>query len=938
MLLALWVSLPFLLLLTAPIARASHLRAGDIQAKVDTTAGRNPRRIFFKMILYTDNNPASVRQPTATIFFGDGTSSGVEAIKRSTNDPIRVSNTTDLNVYYFEHTYNALGTYTVSFIGENRNKDVLNIPDSFNRSFYISTTITLDPALGFNRSPILTAPAIDRAGRNQVFLHNPAAYDADGDSLSYKLVPCQYVPEGVEGTVPPRGTNRPNNQVCPGYTYPDNPSFGGASVPYSGPPSDPGGGPVRFTQNVRTGQIVWNAPNTLGYYNAAFVVEEWRRIAGAPARRIGQVIRDMQIIVEGNNNLRPVIKVPNDTCVVAGTTVSRVITATDPDRNPVNLFAYSGIIPPATFRQTTLGPPTAQGTFTWTTDCSNIASEPTQIVFKAQDNPTSGSPLIDERAWRITVIGPAPTNFVAQRLPNSPSTTVLTWDRYVCQNPGAQILIYRKEGPSNWQPGPCETGIPASTGFVQIGAVNGNQTTFTDANNSGRGSTFCYRIYVSFPRPAGGASLASAEACVTLEGPRTVLTHVTVDRTDTVAGQITVRWSKASSSDPIALPATYRLFRAPAGSTVFTLARETNDLNDTTYVDSGLNTRDNGYTYRLQFTPRGVTNPDVPPTASSVRLSGQANEGATQVNLAWSYTVPWNNATPERPTTIYRRDPGSTTFVAVGTVPSGATGGSYVDRSPGLVRGQTYRYYVLTSGTYNTPRLPDPLLNQSQEVDVEYVPVPCAPVLTVANNCEALAATVLTRAGVFPAPGETYTNTLRWQLGANSPTGCDNSDIDHYDLFYKLNGESSYQFLASTKEQQYAHTNLETQTYCYTVQAVNKYNRRSLPSDSVCADNCLLFLLPNIFTPNGDGVNDTFRPKVASPLRRVHFTAYNRWGVKVYESQSNPRIDWSGEGANGEGTSGGKVSEGVYYYQAEVEFADLNGTKKTFKGWVQINR
>jgi gliding motility-associated-like protein len=299
--------------------------------------------------------------------------------------------------------------------------------------------------------------------------------------------------------------------------------------------------------------------------------------------------------------------------------------------------------------------------------------------------------------------------------------------------------------------------------------------------------------------------------------------------------------------------------------------------------------------------------------------------------------VPWDNATPTRPTIIYRRDPGSNNFVAIGTVQGGATGSSYIDRSTTLVRGQTYRYYVQTNGTYNNPRLPDMLLNRSQEIEVEYVAVPCKPVLTVNNNCESLSA-VLTRPGVFPRPGETYTNNLSWQVGSNTPEGCDNSDIDHYDIFYRPDGGVDYQFLASTKNMTYAHEGLTSQLVCYTVQAVNKFNRRSLQSDSACADNCLLFLLPNIFTPNGDGVNDTFRPKVASPLRRIHFTAYNRWGVKVYESQSNPLIDWSGEEASAEGVKGGKVSEGVYYYQAEVEFADLQGTKKTYKGWVQINR
>jgi len=56
-------------------AWASHIRAGDIQAKIDTTANPNPRRVFFKMILYTTEGTGVVDQPAATIFFGDGTSS-----------------------------------------------------------------------------------------------------------------------------------------------------------------------------------------------------------------------------------------------------------------------------------------------------------------------------------------------------------------------------------------------------------------------------------------------------------------------------------------------------------------------------------------------------------------------------------------------------------------------------------------------------------------------------------------------------------------------------------------------------------------------------------------------------------------------------------------------------------------------------------------------
>ncbi|HEX8424800.1 gliding motility-associated C-terminal domain-containing protein, partial [Hymenobacter sp.] len=91
-------------------------------------------------------------------------------------------------------------------------------------------------------------------------------------------------------------------------------------------------------------------------------------------------------------------------------------------------------------------------------------------------------------------------------------------------------------------------------------------------------------------------------------------------------------------------------------------------------------------------------------------------------------------------------------------------------------------------------------------------------------------------------------------------------------------------------------------------------------------------------TPNGDGKNDTFRPKVFTPIRRTRFTVFNRWGVKIYESSSDPLINWNG-GSNPNDNKGVRSTvDGVYYYQVEVEFNNVDNTKRTYKGWVEITR
>ncbi|RSK47032.1 T9SS type B sorting domain-containing protein [Hymenobacter rigui] len=932
--LLLWV----VYLCAAPAAHATHLRAGDIQAKTDTTAARNPRRIFFKLVLYSAAGTGVADEPAAAIYFGDNTCTGSNPIPRFSRQLI--SPDTYRNVYYFEHTYNSPGSYKVVYLSNYRVEGVINMLNSVNTPFQISTTITIDPFLQ-NTSPVLTAPAIDKAGIRQVFLHNPAAYDADGDSLVYSLRPSQQAPT-------PAGCT-PSPIDVAGFRYPNDAALGGnpVQVAYAGPPVGRPGDPAIFEQDSRTGQIVWNAPAVVGVYNFAFSVKEYRRTPGEKARLIGEVVRDMQVTVVATNNARPTIVVPADICVVANTAVPNgIVTATDPDNNPITLEAFGGMLPrPASFTQTATGPPTARGLFQWTPTCNDIRSEPHQVLFKATDRPVAGQPpLIDQRVWRITVIGPAPQNL---RTTLQGSTTRLDWDSYSCQNAGAQILIFRRENSFPFTPGPCETGLPAAAGYTQVGTVNVGSRTFLDDNNGkglDRGKTYCYRIYVQFAAPAGGASLASNEACVSLTGRSARLTNVTVDRTDAANGQITVRWTKPTSSAGFGTPRGYRLFRAPSlnpATTDFTQVYTTTNLDDTTFVNSGLNTVANTYSYRLEFYNVPVVGAaeavETAGPASSVRITGTPNPIANTISVTWTYKVPWDNT--KRPTTVYRREP-TGTFRPIAKVTGTATGGTFTDAgttAAPLVKGRTYCYYVKTNGTYDST-LPDSLINLSQQQCVDLQSIPCTPVLTLKpTNCDSLASRLFDLP-VTPLSGQVYTNYLSWTL-SNLPTADCSKNIVSYIIFYAATDADPLVELTRVPGSQttYLHQGLSSAQGCYAVQAVDANGAISALSNKECKDNCLLFLLPNIFTPNGDGKNDTFRPKVFSPIQRTSVKIFNRWGVKVYESDKDPLINWNGGSSGSEGGGSGKMADGMYFYQADVEFSDLNRTKRTFKGWVQIN-
>ena len=65
-------------------------------------------------------------------------------------------------------------------------------------------------------------------------------------------------------------------------------------------------------------------------------------------------------------------------------------------------------------------------------------------------------------------------------------------------------------------------------------------------------------------------------------------------------------------------------------------------------------------------------------------------------------------------------------------------------------------------------------------------------------------------------------------------------------------------------------------------------------------------------------------------MKNVKFTVYNRWGKKVHYYEGDPVINWNGD----------EVSDGLYFYKAEIEIYTLEEEEKfkKYKGWVQILR
>jgi len=68
--------------------------------------------------------------------------------------------------------------------------------------------------------------------------------------------------------------------------------------------------------------------------------------------------------------------------------------------------------------------------------------------------------------------------------------------------------------------------------------------------------------------------------------------------------------------------------------------------------------------------------------------------------------------------------------------------------------------------------------------------------------------------------------------------------------------------------------------------------------------------IPNIITPNGDGVNDVFKYQ-NDEFWNIKTQIFNRWGQLVFSGEGSER--WDGR------FQGNQVSDGVYFYQISAQ-------------------
>lgn len=837
---------------------ATHNRAGEITyVQISALTYKFTITTFTYTLSYAD-------RPSLPIEWGDNTTSTV-----SRTQIVSLPNYYRKNVYETTHTFPGPGIYVIVMSDPNRNFGIQNIPNSVNVQFCVRTILIVNPAMGLNSTPVLLNPPYDKAARGKLFIHNPAAFDPDGDSLSYKLTKC----------------TREDGIPIENYTFP--------------PATN------KFYVDSISGDLIWDTPADTGKFNVAMEIQEWRN-----KKKISVVVRDMQIEVFNTKNNAPVNGPLQDYCVEAGQTLDFIVTSTDKDKDHIYLKATSGafLLPvcKATFTKIDSTAGYASARFRWAACHENVRSQPYDVIIKSEDD-NKEFKLFDIDNMKIKILGPSPELISAT--PEGKFMR-LTWKNY-----GTSVIsgfsIYRSESASAFSPDSCTAGIPPSVGFIKVGYASGSSTvTFVDTDNGQGlqfGKEYIYRIVSVYPN--GTESKASNEVASTLISGVPVIRNVSVRNTDPVNGSIFLAWKKPDKLDTIPAPGPYEylLFRAEGiTSTNYQQIKSipTVNLNDTTFIDTLINTKTKAFIYKVELynnTPGNRFMIGDPSYASSLFMD--VTPGDRKARFIIKRNVPWINSRYD----IFRLNETTMKFDSVGTTASL----NYTDY--GLQNGKEYFYYIRSVGGYQRPELPKNLLNLSQKSSITAVDnePPCVPELRVRTQCDSL-----------------Y-NILTWTI--TDPLCF--ADIAGYKIYYKLTSEENLALIQTINDrnvQTYRHEPGDLIAGCYAVSAFDNIGNEGEKSVMVCVDSCNFYEIPNVFTPNGDAINDWLIAKTSGLVEKIDFQLFNRTGMLIFQT-SDPRINW-------DGTYKGKiVSPGVYYYQCDVTERRITGAE-TFhlSGFVHV--
>lgn len=233
----------FFLCLCSSATYATHLLGGEIRAT-------NISALTYKISaqIYFDVSPgggptAADSQSAILLCFGDGNTADVQrtSYTKLTGDQNGIA----VGTYDVTYTYPSAGIFQISTNITNRTANLLNLVNSELSQMFLWTVINTQV---INSTPVLPVP-IFSAGAKQIFAIDLKPTVTDTDSTTAHL---QKLSKTSPGTCGVRSLNDT-------YIYPNDVSRKGI-----------------FAIDQVNKKLIWNAPELLGNYIYAVVIDEWR--------------------------------------------------------------------------------------------------------------------------------------------------------------------------------------------------------------------------------------------------------------------------------------------------------------------------------------------------------------------------------------------------------------------------------------------------------------------------------------------------------------------------------------------------------------------------------------------------------------------------------------------------------------------------------------
>ena len=124
-------------------------------------------------------------------------------------------------------------------------------------------------------------------------------------------------------------------------------------------------------------------------------------------------------------------------------------------------------------------------------------------------------------------------------------------------------------------------------------------------------------------------------------------------------------------------------------------------------------------------------------------------------------------------------------------------------------------------------------------------------------------------------------------------------------------------------------SNLKLYTYTVTLTVMNTTGCSDTASGTIIVFDEYSIVMPNVFTPNGDRINDLFMAKITG-VKSLTGTIYDRWGLTVFEWKA------VNQGWDGHYSSGQMANEGTYFYV--ITLTDESGTEHEEHGSFMLMR